>query len=135
MTSADRDRRRAVTSRLVMVVVLGAVVLGIVGMHSLVAAPDAGEHVGHHAVSATVLTSDFPAGAPAGSDTPADDAGLLALCLMVLTPGLALGLWLLASAALGGGWRPPRPVVRVVTAVETAALPPPFQRSLSVLRI
>lgn len=54
---------------------------------------------------------------------------------MMLTPGLALGLWLLAIAARGGGWRLPRLVPWVVAALDVAGLPPPFERQLTVLRI
>ena len=75
-------------------------------------------------------------GVVAGDEAPpADDGGLLALCLMMLTPGLALGLWLLAIAARGGGWRLPRLVPWVVAALDVAGLPPPFERQLTVLRI
>ena len=66
---------------------------------------------------------------------PHAPALLLALCLMMLTPGLALGLWLLAIAARGGGWRLPRLVPWVVAALDVAGLPPPFERQLTVLRI
>lgn len=141
MTLADRTCSGAVRTRLPLVVLLCAVALGIVGMHGLASGPDSGEHVGHHAAPTLMMTSDttvgvVASGVAAGDEAPpADDGGLLALCLMVLTPGLALGLWLLATAARGGGWRLPRLVPRVVAALDVAGLPPPFERQLTVLRI
>ena len=111
-------------------------------MHGLGSGPASGEHVGHHAAPTIMMTTDTTVGVVAalgvvdGDEAPpADDAGLLALCLMVLTPGLALGLWLLATAARGGGWRLPRLVPRLVAALDVAGLPPPFKRQLTVLRI
>lgn len=142
MTLADRDRSGAVTSRLLLVIVLCAVALGIVGMHGLGSSPNSAEHVGPHAAPAAALTADNTVGvdaslgAAAGDEAPlADDAGQPALCLMVLTPGLARGLWLLDAAALGGTWRLPRSVDRAAAAVEVASLPAPFRRQLTVLRI
>ncbi|WP_343997129.1 hypothetical protein [Nocardioides furvisabuli] len=111
-------------------------------MHGLASGPESGEHVGHHAAPTIMMTTDTTSGVVAspgvvaGNEAPpADDAGLVALCLMVLTPGLALGLWLLAAAARGGGWRLPRPLPWVVSALDVAGLPPPFERQLTVLRI
>ena len=111
-------------------------------MHGLGFGPDSGEHVGHHAAPTIIMTTDITVGVVAslgvvaGDEAPpADDGGLLALCLMVLTPGLALGFWLLATAARGRGWRLPRLVTRVVAALDAAMLPPPFERQLTVLRI
>lgn len=143
MTPADRDRSRAVTSRLVRVVMLCAVALGIVGMHGLVAAPGSGEPVGHHAGSAVAVAADAAASdgpssgtrAGSGEAPPADPGGLLALCLTVLTPVVALGLWLVATGRLGSGRRVPRMVPQLAAAVETAVLPPPFAQRLTVLRI
>lgn len=142
MTLADRTFPGAVRTRLPLVVLLCAVALGIVGMHGLASGPDSGEHVGHHAAPTIMMTTDTAAGVvaspgvAAGDEAPpADDGGLLALCLMMLTPGLALGLWLLAIAARGGGWRLPRLVPWVVAALDVAGLPPPFERQLTVLRI
>jgi len=141
MTLADRTLPGAVKTRLPRVVLLCAVALGIVGMHGLASGPDSGEHVGHHA-AAIMMTTDTTVGVVASHGVvagdeapPADDGGLLALCLMMLTPGLALGLWLLAIAARGGGWRLPRLVPWVVAALDVAGLPPPFERQLTVLRI
>ncbi|MAS53890.1 MULTISPECIES: hypothetical protein [Nocardioides] len=142
MTLADRTFPGAVRTRLPLVVLLCAVALGIVGMHGLASGPDSGEHVGHHAAPTIIMTTDTTVGVVAslgvvaGDEAPpADDGGLLALCLMMLTPGLALGLWLLAIAARGGGWRLPRLVPWVVAALDVAGLPPPFERQLTVLRI
>lgn len=144
MTLADRARSGAVTSRLPLVMFLWAVALGVIGMHGLGSGPVSGEYVGHHAAPTvsmsadTTVSGDASLGTVAGDEVPpADDAGLLALCLMVLTPGLALalGVWLLATAALGGTWRLPRLLARVVAAVDTAVLAPPLGRQLTVLRI
>lgn len=145
MPLADRDRPGAVRSRFPLVSLLCAVALGIIGMHGLGSA-DPGVPVGHHAAPTFTTTADTTGsgdaslGAVAGDETPpaddpADDVGLLALCLMVLTPGLALGSWLVSTSALGGTWRLPRPVARIVAAVDTAGLPPPRARQLTVLRI
>ena len=142
MTLADRTFPGAVRTRLPLVVLLCAVALGIVGMHGLASGPDSGEHVGHHAAPTIIMTTDTTVGVVAslgvvaGDEAPpADDGGLLALCLMMLTPGLALGLWLLAIAARGGGWRLLRLMSGVVDALDVAGLPPPFERQLTVLRI
>nr|WP_223394046.1 DUF6153 family protein [Nocardioides rotundus] len=142
MTLADRTLPGAVKTRLPRVVLLCAVALGIVGMHGLASGPDSAEHVGHHAAPAMMMTTDTTVGVVASHGVvagdeapPADDGGLLALCLMVLTPGLALGLWIFATAARGGGWRLPRLVPWVVAALDVAGLPPPFERQLTVLRI
>ena len=141
MTLADRTFPGAVRTRLPLVVLLCAVALGIVGMHGLASGPDSGEHVGHHAAPTIIMTTDTTVGVVAslgvvaGDEAPpADDGGLLALCLMMLTPGLALGLWLLAIAARGGGWRLLR-LMTGVAALDVAGLPPPFERQLTVLRI
>ncbi|WP_460835288.1 hypothetical protein [Nocardioides hungaricus] len=111
-------------------------------MHGLASGPDSGEHVGHHAAPSMMMTTDTTVGVVASHGVvagdeapPADDGGLLALCLMVLTPGLALGLWIFATAARGVGWRLPRLVPWVVAALDVAGLPPPFERGLTVLRI
>lgn len=142
MTLADRNCSGAVRTRLPLVVLLCAVALGIVGMHGLASGSDSGEHVGHHAAPTMMMTTDTTVGVVASLGVvaadeapPVNDGGLLALCLMVLTPGLALGLWLLATAARGGGWRLPRLVPWVVAALDVAGLPPPFERQLTVLRI
>lgn len=136
MTLVDRNCSGAVRTRLPLVVLLCAVALGIVGMHGLGSGPDSGDHVGHHAAPTMIMATDTTVGVVAGDEAPpADDGGLLALCLMVLTPGLVLGLWLLATAARGGGWRLPRLVTWAVAALDVAGLPPPFERQLTVLRI
>lgn len=142
MTLADRTFLGAVRTRLPLVVLLCAVALGIVGMHGLASGPDSGGHVGHHAAPAMMMTTDTAAGVvaspgvAAGDEAPpADDGGLLALCLMVLTPGLALGLWMFATVARNGGWRLPRLVSRAIAALDVTGLPPPFERQLTVLLI
>jgi hypothetical protein len=140
MTPADLDRSGSVASRLPLVILLCAIAVGIVGMHGLGPGPESAGHVGHHAGQVLTVSPDVtlgvvaPDGAVVGDDAPPHDAGVLALCLMVLTPCLALGLWLLV-AARAGGWRLPRCLSRAVAAVDVAVLPPPFQRQLSVLRI
>ncbi len=130
MTLADRTFPGAVRTRLPLVVLLCAVALGIVGMHGLASGPDSGEHVGHHAAPTIMMTTDTAAGVvaspgvAAGDEAPpADDGGLLALCLMVLTPGLALGLWMFATAARNGGWRLPRLVPWAIAALDVTGLP------------
>lgn len=122
---------------------LCAVALGIVGMHGLIAAPGSGEPVGHHAGSVVAVATDAAAsdGPSSGTHTRSDEAppaeagGLLALCLTVLTPVVAVGLWLAATGRLGSGRRVPRMVPQLAAAVETAVLPPPFAQRLTVLRI
>jgi hypothetical protein len=138
MTLADRTFPGAVRTRLPLVVLLGAVAIGIVGMHGLAS----GQHVGQHAAPTIMMITDTAAGVvaspgvAAGDEAPpADDGGLLALCLMVLTPGLALGWWMFATAARNGGWRLPRLVPRAIAALDGTGLPPPFERELTVLRI
>lgn len=125
-----------------MIVLLCAVALGILGMHGLAAGPASGGHAGHHATSTTTAATDTAADmvgsavAMVGDETPAGEPpGLLALCMLMLAPALALGLWLVATAAGRGSWRLPRPATRVVTSLDVAALPPPFERQLTVLRV
>ena len=142
MTLAERDRPGAVMSRLPLVILLCALALGIIGMHGLGPDPGSGEDIGHHGAPSLALTADTAPGpdasqvALAGDEAPpADDAGLLALCLMVLATGVALGPWLLASAARRS-WRLPRVLARVGTEPGTAVwLPPPYDGRPVVLRI
>ncbi len=148
MTLADRDGSGAVTSRLLLVILLCAVALGIVGMHGLGSSPFSPVHVGPHALPAAVLTADHSAdvdntvgvessrGTTAGDEAPlADDAESNTLCLTVPTPGLARVLWLLDAAALGGPWNLPPSVDRAAASVDVTPLPAPFRRQLTVLRI
>lgn len=138
MTLADLDRSGTEPSRLPLVLLLCAIALGIVGMHGLASEPDS---AGHHSTQVVTVSSDHThvghsmTGAAVAEEAPEEaDTGILALCLMVLTPGLALGLWLLGTFR-GAGWRLPRLVARVSAAVDVAVLPPPYQRRLTVLRI
>ncbi len=140
MTRADHDCSGAVRTRRPLVILLCAIAPGIVSMHGLGSGPASGEHVGHHATG-MILTVDTSVdaagsiGAAAGDEAPpVDDVGLLALCLMVLAPGVVLSLWMLATAARGGNWRLPR-LARRVVALDAAGLPPRFERQLTVLRI
>jgi hypothetical protein len=140
MTPADLDRSGSVASRLLLVSLLCAVALGIVGMHGLGSGPESPVHLGHHAGQAHTLAPDLTVGAAASSGVvgdeapPANDSGVLALCLMVLTSGFVLAVWLLA-AARAGGWRLPRWSTQTKAALDVAVLPPPFRRQLVALRI
>jgi hypothetical protein len=117
---------------------LSAVALGIVGMHGLTQGGDASQPMGHHVVQAvdTVpapVTPDSPAAV--SDDSPPDEsAGLSTLCLMVLVPAVAVGLWMLVSSRVGG-WRPRRVPVLAMRALELVVPPQPLWRQLSVLRI
>ncbi len=125
-----------------MAVLLCAAALGIIAVHGLGSGPAPDGHAGHHATPGIVMTVDSTEGgtvpyddAIRGEAPPTDDAGLLALCLMMLAPGLTMGLWWAARAARERAWRLPPRMARVVTVIDEAALPPPFARRLSVLRI
>jgi hypothetical protein len=140
MTPADLDRSGSVASRLLLVSLLCAVALGIVGMHGLGSGPESPVHLGHHAGQAHTLAPDLTVGTAASSGVvvgdeapPADDSGVLALCLMVLTSGFVLGIWLLTARV--GGWRLPRWSTQTTGALDVAVLPPPFRRQLVALRI
>jgi hypothetical protein len=141
MTPVDLDRSGTVASRLPLVVLLCAIALGIVGMHGLGSGPEAPVHLGHPAGHPHTLAPDLTQGVAASSGvvvgdetSPAHDSGVLALCLMVLTSGLVLGIWLFA-AARAGGWRLPRWSAQATAAVDVAVLPTPFRRQPAVLRI
>lgn len=93
--------------------------------------------MGHHVVQAVDMapasaTPDSPAASEDSSS--GEDAGLLTLCLMVLVPAVAVGLWLLVRSRVGG-WRLRREPVLVMRASELAVPPQPLWRQLSVLRI
>lgn len=117
---------------------LCAVALGIVGMHGLIQGGDASQPMGHHVVQAVDMapasaTLDSPAASP--DDSPrGGSASLLTLCLMVLLPAIAVGLWLLVRARVGG-WRLLREPALVMRALELVVPPQPLSRQLSVLRI
>lgn len=137
MSLARLDWSTSVRSRFAWAFLLCAVALGIVGMHGLVQGGDTAPSVGHH-VSQTVdlvAAADAP-DVPVISDdsSPRENPGLLTLCLMVLAPAVAVGLWLLVRSRLGG-WQPPRVVVRAVVATNVAVPPPPLWRRATVLRI
>jgi hypothetical protein len=144
MSPVRLDRAAPPWARSSWVVLLCAVALGILGMHGLVSGaggPEAGH--GHHPAPAIVTQADDAApasesaGSPAVGDNdphpPAGDAGMLALCLMVLTPVVAVGLWLRAKSR-AAGWRLRRLIVRAVTAAVDVPPHPP-NRQLTVLRI
>ena len=142
MTTADREGSGAASTRLPILAIVCAVAFGIVGMHGLGSATASGGHVGHHPGAAIIATMDTAAdgvgsvGARAGDLVPpAEDAGLLALCLLMLAPSLALVLRPLTTAARRASRCRPPARTRVVAALDVAVLPPPFERRLSVLRI
>ncbi len=125
------------SSRLSLVMLLCAITVGIVGMHGLVPGAGSAEHVGHaisHPVEALRGGEVSEGDRVSDATPPVDDAGILAMCLMVLTPGLALGVWLVATTRTRGwGHRPL--LARVVAAADLAALPPPSARQRTILRI
>jgi hypothetical protein len=104
-------------------------------MCGLVQADVTAPSVGHH-VSQTV---DMNQGAKAPAATADDVAqgenpGLLTICLMLLTPGITIGLWLLLRGRLGGWWTR-QGVRRPVLRSDLAVPPPPLWRQATVLRI
>lgn len=117
---------------------LCAVAVGIVGMHGLTQGGDASQPMGHHVVQAVDMApaSATPDSPVAGSDDSprGEDAGLLTLCLMVLVPAVAVGLWLLVRSRVGG-WRLRRVPALAIRVLELVVLPQPLWRQLSVLRI
>lgn len=137
MSLARLDRSASVGSRLTWVVLLCAVAMGIVGMHGLVTGADSPEGAGHHAVQAVDLAPQAANAdsAPATDEvpSPAQETGLLALCLMVLVPAVAVGLWLQGRSRVRVR-RPLRLMFRGVVARDVAVPLPPFRR-LTVLRI
>ena len=117
-------------------VLLCAVAVGIVGMHGLIQGGGASQSMGHHVVQAVDMvpapaTPDSPA---VNDSSPSEDAGLLTLCLMVLVPAVAAGLWLLVRSRVGG-WRLRREPVLAIRALELAVPRQPLWRQWSVLRI
>ena len=141
MSLAPFDRSASVGSRVAWVVLLCAVAVGIVGMHGLVSSADSAESAGHHVTQAVDLAPEAagshaasPDAGPVGhEEPPTQESGLLALCLMVLVPAVAVGLLLLARSR-GGVRRLRRLLVRVAVAADVAVPPPPFRR-FTVLRI
>ena len=138
MSLARLDWSTSVRSRIVWSFLLSAVALGIVGMHGLTQSGDPSEPMGHHVVQAVDMapasaTPDSPAVSPDDSP-PGENAGLLTLCLMVLVPAIAVGLWLLVRARVGG-WRLRRVPALAVRVMELVVPPQPLWRRLSVLRI
>jgi hypothetical protein len=105
-------------------------------MHGLTQGGEAAQSMGHHGVQAVdiVPASATPDSAAVNDSSPSEDAGLLTLCLMVLVPAAAVGLWLLVGSR-GGGWRVQRGPVLVVRVLGLAVPRPPLWRQLSVLRI
>lgn len=116
---------------------LAAVAVGILGMHGLTqdraGSPPTGHHVAQGLDIAPVSETPHSPGASEDS-SPDGDAGLLTLCVMVLVPAVAVGLWLLLRSR-GGGWRLPRRPVPAMRGLELAVPPQPLWRQLSVLRI
>lgn len=137
MSLAGSDWSASAKSRIAWSALLCAVALGLVGMHGLSQGGEAPQPMGHHVVQAVDVV---PASAAPNSPTvsndyaPGKDVGPLTLCLMVLVPAAAVGLWLLASSRLGGR-RLRRTPVMAIRALELAAPPQPLWRQLSVLRI
>lgn len=136
MSLARLDWSTSVRSRIVWSFLLCAVALGIVGMHGLTQGGGASQSMGHHVVQAVdmVPASATPDSPAVNDSSPSEDAGLLTLCLMVLVPAVAAGLWLLVRSRVGG-WRLRREPVLEMRALELAVPPQPLWRQLSVLRI
>jgi hypothetical protein len=134
MSIARLDSSRTVSPRPVWALLLCTLALGIVGMCGLVQSGDAAPAVGHH-VSQTVDMAD-PTGTTAATADFEDDesSGLLTLCLMVLVPTFAVGMWLLLRSRVGG-WRLRREPVLAMRALKLAVPPQPLWRQLSVLRL
>lgn len=138
MSLARIDWSMSVRSRIVWSFLLCAVALGIVGMHGLTQGADASQPMGHHVVRAvetapTSATPDSPA-AVSDKSSPGQNARLLTLCLMVLVPAIAVGLWLLVRSRVGG-WRMRRVPAIAVRMTELVVPAQPLWRRLSVLRI
>jgi hypothetical protein len=137
MSLAHLDWSTSVRSRIVWSILLCAVALGIVGMHGLTQGGEASQPMGHHMVQVVDMApAATTSGSPAVSDdsSPGADAGLLTLCLMVLVPAVAVGLWVLMRLRVGG-WRLRRAPVLAMRALGLAVPPQPLWRQLSVLRI
>jgi hypothetical protein len=105
-------------------------------MHGLAQGGHTAPAAGHHVAQAVDMvpaaaTPDSPA---VNDSSPSEDAGLLTLCLMVLVPAVAVGLWLLVRSRVGG-WRLRREPVLAMRALELAVPPQPLWRQLRVLRI
>jgi hypothetical protein len=140
MSLAQLDRSASVGSRITWAVLLCAVAVGIVGMHGLVSGADFPESAGHHVTQAIDLAPEAAGShaatqdaGPVGDEGPTHESGLLALCLMVLVPAVAVGLLLLARSRVGVRHLRRLPA-RAVLATDVAVPPPPFRR-LTVLRI
>ena len=117
---------------------LCAVTLGIVGMHGLMQGGDASQPMGHHVVQAVDMapasaTPDSPV-AVSDDSPPGENASLLTLCLMVVVPAVAVGLWMLVRARVGGR-RLRREPVLAMRALDSAVPLQPLWRQLGVLRI
>lgn len=137
MSLARLDWSTSVRSRIVWSFLLCAVALGIVGMHGLTQGGETSQSIGHHVAQAVdmVPASAEPDSPAVSNDSiPSQDAGLLTLCLMVLSPAVAVGLWLLGTSRVGG-WRPRRVLCRALVATDVAVPPPPLWRRATVLRI
>ena len=134
MSLARLDWSTSVRSRIMWSFLLCAVALGIVGMHGL--GGGASQSMGHHVAQAVdmVPASTTPDSPAVNDSSPSEDAGLLTLCLMILVPAVAAGLWLLVRSRVGG-WRLRREPVLEMRALELAVPPQPLWRQLSVLRI
>lgn len=125
-------------ARLSFATILCAVVLGIFGMHGLVSVVGTPEHPGHdvsHVVAAGSTVEAIGDAVEVEETPPAHHhPAILMLCLMILTPGIAVGLWLYVKGRTTC-WRLSRTVKDVSTMaflLKPLSLP---LRQLTVLRI
>lgn len=129
----------SVASRSACIFLLCAVALGIVGMHGLAQGGDTEKPLGHHFtqtvdVVSTAPTPYTPSASSDSSPGEGGNSGLFTLCLMVLAPAVAVGLWLLVRSRVGG-WRPRRMLVRDEVPTDIAIPPPSLWQRATVLRI
>lgn len=137
MTPVRLDWSTSVRSRFAWPFLLCAIALGIVGMCGPAQCCDTAQAAGHHVTQAvdmvpTAATPDSPS-IPSDS-SPGESPGLLTLCLMMLAPAIAVGVWLLARSRVIG-WRPRRVLLGAVVVKDVAVLPPPLWQRATVLRI
>lgn len=134
MSLARLDWSASVRSRIVWSFLLCAVALGLVGMHGLSHGGASLQPAGHHVVQAVDVALATPDVAVSDDAPPSEDAGPLALCLMMLVPAVAVGLWLHVGPRVSG-WLPRRGLRLAMRTSELAQSVQPVWRQLSVLRI
>lgn len=130
------QRSQVVASRLCFATLLCALALGIFGMHGLLSVAGSSDHPGHHVSQTTSAgaTVEVVGGVvEARKAPPVHHSDALMLCVMILTSGIAAGLWLYAKGR--AAWRLPR----ILTgAIRMAVVLKPLSvsvRQLTVLRI